>query len=90
MALSEPCGVLKGLQNILSLKVGIINQQFFNRFSRAYLREYPADGQAYTPDTGLTAHYTGILGNTIKMFKDHFCSLINLSLAPCASIVEAA
>jgi hypothetical protein len=71
-AFGKPCGVLKGLQNILALKIGIINQQFFNRFPCANLGEYPAHRQAHTPNTGLATHYTGVIGYAIKMFKRHF------------------
>jgi hypothetical protein len=71
-ALGKPCGILQGLQNVFSLKVGIINQQFFNRFPCANLGEYPAHREAHTPNTWLAAHYIGVISYAVKMFKRHF------------------
>jgi hypothetical protein len=87
-AFCKPRGVLQGLQNIFPFKVGIINQQFFYRFSRANLGEYSAYGQAHTPNTGLTAHYTGIICYTVKMFKWHIRSPSSLNIANYPSLVE--
>jgi hypothetical protein len=88
-AFSEPCGVLQGLQNIFPLKVGIINQQFFNRFPRANLGEYSAHGKAHTSNTGLAAHNTGVISYAIKMFQRHFQTPSSLNIAFYASVVEA-
>jgi len=87
-ALGKPRGVLQGLQNVLPFKVGIINKQFFNRFSRANLGEYSADRKAHAPNTWLAAHYTGVICYAVKLFKGHFQSPSSHNIPHYAPLVE--
>jgi hypothetical protein len=67
--LGQSGGILQRLHNILPLKVRIIFQQLLNGLSRANLPDNHTHRYPYTPDTGLSPHYRGILGNPVKSFK---------------------
>jgi hypothetical protein len=71
MTFGKPGGVLQSLHNILPFKIGVIGQQRFNTFPRAYLGKYSADGNTHSPDTGLAAHNGGVLGDAVKRFNGH-------------------
>src|SRR6266536_523260 len=56
------------LQDVLSLKVGIVGEKFINRATGADLAENHADRHSHAADACLATHHARLLGNTVQSF----------------------
>src|ERR1700722_16886485 len=64
--LGEPCGVAKGLQDILALEVRIAGENFVNRMSGANLVHEHANSHTHGPNARPAAHDGRVLRDAVK------------------------